>query len=759
VINDFTGDGIHISGTGGNTIEGNIIGLRPDGTGVIGGANSYWNTNGMTDSAIGANDLTLFGGAGYVDGVVGQGLQFDGVDDYATTTVTMTPSFSVSVWARSETAAWNELGWIASDRSANGFIIHPQTGSGTVTMYVMDSSGTFHSIGGASPADKTQWHLYTMTYDAEAGQGKVFLDGVLTATTNTVIARETSTSTVYFGKDDGSIYPTTRFGNGAIDEPMIFSRVLSEAEVAALHAVQAGGHSPTLTSQVAYLQAEGNADDTRGLVTFTPVGTVSYTSGVVGQSFSQSGTGNYLQADSTELLSSDTVTYTSWFRTSDAGYQRLFGRQFANGQGWDLQMHPDGTWHLRVDTNTATNQGGAGTPVVNDNQWHFIAVTLDGATNTVGLSVDGGAFSSWVYTGEFSAMTGGVFRVGAGGLGGGSLNGQIDEFQVHNRVLSLAEAQQLYQSGQRGNVANAGDGIEINASAGNQIGGDTAAERNVISSNSGSGVNITGDGVPNDTISWWKADGNANDSIGSNHGTLQNGALTVAGGKDGSAFFFDGINDRVSIANESQFDFVEQQFSVDLWFRTSKTGALQHLISKGNGSGYQWGVRVNSANKLVAGFWDVTGNNVYAVESGSSVSDGQWHHVAVVMDTRVASESVLLYLDGIQQTNITNNSATRNYTGDAGASVMIGGRADGVGYFDGLIDDVAVYNRALTVDEMLASYRSAGGSKGGNVVSGNYIGTDVTGTRAMGNAYGIFTDSSSGNRFGGTGAGEGNLIS
>src|SRR3989304_6013682 len=71
---------------------------------------------------------------------------------------------------------------------------------------------------------------------------------------------------------------------------------------------------------------------------------------------------------------------------------------------------------------------------------------------------------------------------------------------------------------------------------------------------------------PSDLVSWWPGDGNANDIIDANQGTLQNGA-TFAVGKVGQAFSFDGVDDVVSIPGSSVFDFGTNPFSIDFWLK------------------------------------------------------------------------------------------------------------------------------------------------------------------------------------------------
>ena len=72
---------------------------------------------------------------------------------------------------------------------------------------------------------------------------------------------------------------------------------------------------------------------------------------------------------------------------------------------------------------------------------------------------------------------------------------------------------------------------------------------------------------PSGLVSWWPGDGNANDIVDSNHGTLEGGA-TFAPGMVGQAFSFDGVDDFVEIANPTIPDALDGSFTVDLWFKT-----------------------------------------------------------------------------------------------------------------------------------------------------------------------------------------------
>src|SRR5262249_10623828 len=82
-------------------------------------------------------------------------------------------------------------------------------------------------------------------------------------------------------------------------------------------------------------------------------------------------------------------------------------------------------------------------------------------------------------------------------------------------------------------LGNSQYGVYLNTASVNSI------LNNTISGNASDGINVNGNGALPGTVSWYKAEGNANDSVGSNNGTLH-GTITFAPGKFGQAFSFDG---------------------------------------------------------------------------------------------------------------------------------------------------------------------------------------------------------------------------
>jgi parallel beta-helix repeat protein len=191
---------------------------------------------------------------------------------------------------------------------------------------------------------------------------------------------------------------------------------------------------------------------------------------------------------------------------------------------------------------------------------------------------------------------------------------------------------------------------------------------------------------PDGLASWWPGNGNADDIVGHLDGTLQ-GNVGFTSGMVGSAFAL--ANSPPSGASVVIGDPVELRFATDLtidaWIRVDTlvpTSVAGYTL--GNG-GYQLGVDGGL-------FLSKTGVSNVSSAPELTIEDHAWHHVAV---TR-AGATVVFYLDGVA-------SAPRTYadTFDFSAAPQF---SIGSGSFDGAIDEVHVYDRALLAAEVLSVY-------------------------------------------------------
>src|SRR5262245_15107308 len=323
-----------------------------------------------------------------------------------------------------------------------------------------------------------------------------------------------------------------------------------------------------------------------------------------------------------------------------------------------------------------------------------------------------------------------------------------------------------------GNGANGGIRL-ANGTAGNLIGGADAGAGNTISGNSGDGINISGASTPLGTVSWWKADGNANDSVGTNHGTLQGGATFAPGLAGGQAFSLDGVNDYVTQSLPANVQ--TPNITLDAWVFLNALGGGSYgqtiVFAEPGGSnsaGRGAGLTISDDGKVK--FVKGSGDGLFEVAVGATtVSTGVWHHVAGTFDGSV----MRIYLDGAEDGSLANSQPIL-WAGSGGFpnpgqlyfgafktdQLGSGSTVPDVGYLSGRIDEVAVYGRGLTAAEIERIYAAGGPAKGGNTVQGNVIGLNPMGTAVVANiTEGVTISNSAGHLIGGTAPGAGNVIS
>jgi hypothetical protein len=213
---------------------------------------------------------------------------------------------------------------------------------------------------------------------------------------------------------------------------------------------------------------------------------------------------------------------------------------------------------------------------------------------------------------------------------------------------------------------------------------------------------------PSGILAWWPGEGNANDIIGADNGVLQ-GAVTFAPGEVGQAFAFDGVQSFVTVPDSVALRLSSSDFTLSAWiFETQRNSDYQDCIvsKRGNGNTNGWFLSVGG-QRLSA----VTGKLYYQVSGGSDPSSvstqvlslNQWHYVVVVY--RAASQ-IDLFIDGVLDSTASGLPMPNPNTT---ADLHIGDDSDGIGYnFHGKIDEVAIFNRALTSNEVASIYNAGG---------------------------------------------------
>ena len=180
-----------------------------------------------------------------------------------------------------------------------------------------------------------------------------------------------------------------------------------------------------------------------------------------------------------------------------------------------------------------------------------------------------------------------------------------------------------------------------------------------------------------------------------NHGTIY--GATWAVGRHGKALSFDGVDNYVVCAHAASLD-ITDKISIEAWVKLDKVGSFQRICRKGNiapFSGYF--LRVQSNNRAYFAIYDLDANIRAAYSAAFLVTD-RWYHIVGTYDrTRVR-----IYLDGVESLGAIETQQIKSNT----ENIYIGTGTTKYNLFDGLIDMVRIYSRALTHNEVLARYNA-----------------------------------------------------
>ncbi|MCK5796012.1 MAG: PKD domain-containing protein [Deltaproteobacteria bacterium] len=182
---------------------------------------------------------------------------------------------------------------------------------------------------------------------------------------------------------------------------------------------------------------------------------------------------------------------------------------------------------------------------------------------------------------------------------------------------------------------------------------------------------------------------------GHHDGTLEgmNGATSWVTGKAGKALEFDGKDDYVAVGGGAGL--ASPQGTIELWLKTDRFDVNMDLLNLFQ-DGYEnfLLIRRDASNRILV-LIERSDKAVVSVVSGTRVRDGAFHHVAITQD----GFGVRIYVDGEDAGAQGTNSDA--WTGGLIPQGVWGGRGHW-SYFRGVLDEIAIYARALRVDEIAA---------------------------------------------------------
>ena len=205
-------------------------------------------------------------------------------------------------------------------------------------------------------------------------------------------------------------------------------------------------------------------------------------------------------------------------------------------------------------------------------------------------------------------------------------------------------------------------------------------------------------------MGWWTFDGHALDISGNDrHGTL-NGSPQFVSGVFGEALHFEANPDYVTIDGYKGVLGISA-YSIACWIKTANTGTQQivHWGTDSDGQRVEFRIQGNRL-RISHGAGNVQGN--------TDLIDDEWHHIAatVIENASASSGDVTFYVDGDDDTMESSDPDTWDVVANPTLDVTIGMRPTRPDrYFIGNIDEVQIYDKALTSEEILQIIEGGGG--------------------------------------------------
>ncbi|OHA15606.1 MAG: hypothetical protein A3H57_03180 [Candidatus Taylorbacteria bacterium RIFCSPLOWO2_02_FULL_43_11] len=623
----------------------------------------------------------------WVSGKHGKALSFDGTSGYVDagnqSSVNLTTAITASVWIKynvdPKTLRYN--GIISKQVSTNAYQLQTYSTDGRIE-FVIGTGVTAAASISNTVLKQGAWYHIVGTFDGS--NVRMYVNGIADGTPAPYVGTiPISSNNLVIGKNyDG----TNKFFNGLIDDVRIYSRALSAAEIYNLY--KSGSQvvnkiepvrlnqglvgywsfdGNTLYNNVADLSGSGN----HGLLQPVTATSSMKVAGKLGQALKFNGSSTYLEHGDVLDIGLSNWSVAVWVKTADktTSYTGIVQKADSSAD--------DGRWALVLNNqkaqavfDTGSSNVVTSNTSISDGKWHYIVSTWN-RTGKMTLYVDGSSDGTPVdisSAAAFNAITNKSLRVGSYTLSGSAnasnfFNGLIDDVRIYNRALNPSEIKALYNMGQ----------ATINKTP----------------------VNRLNQGL----VGYWTFDGkdtatNIKDVSGNgNHGLLQptnaTSSMKVAG-KIGQGLKFNGSTQ--SVAAVSKVD-VTDAMTLTYWIRNDKNAESYIGNMRWNGvSGYAM-----TLNNGI--FYWGNGTSQQAWSSGATSGLGKWNHIVITLDAnRITSYKNGAYVNSVAK-SISGNVGSGGYTLKLGMDASPGSY-----YLKGTLDDVRIYNRALSASEVKSLY-------------------------------------------------------
>lgn len=720
---------------------------HPVGGSPVGSQIGYWSFDegyGTTIKNSGSAGLlngTIIGALWKQDGKFGKSLSF-GSNNYVSmgnpSALQITSDLTISAWVNvaniDATYARGIVSKFYNTNTNRGYRFGINSSSGTLAFQISDD-GTSSTTGSSTTAiTPNVWTHATVTYSASSGSANFYINGKLD---KQVIGLKTSIYNVGKNFEIGTWDTSTANHSfvGSIDEVKVYNYSLTADEVkidynrgsslvlgamSNTSGITGGsvasssasaeycipGDTTSCTAPVGRWDFEegtgGTVNDTSGNgETGSWNGTgFHWKPGKFGKAGNFNGTNDWVSvgANGDFVYQEGNIwTVSLWLKTTGtftginggkkpagkatgnakAGYAIAIGQ--INSQGQDNKVG------FVVDKTTGYNyvKSTSSLPVANDGKWHFVSVVFDAnsGTNITGTiyfdgisygSIDSGvAKSGWATDSNYPFAIGAVRTSSTTEL----FPGQVDQVRVYNYARSAAQIAWDYN---RGAPVGYWDFDECQGTMANDFSGNGNNGTITIGTGAGTG-HVDSVGTCTTSSTAW---GNG------------------VNGKINASLSFDGIDDYVS-ATSTLFNLAgSSDISVSAWvYPTTVDGIARRILSEAGDANNGYALFYDSVTKNPYFVVNKSGTQ-YAAKYSTVLSTGRWYHI---VGTYISSSNAIqIYINGVS--GVSTSSPGAGIAGTFGR-MFIGNIDNSTSrYWGGQIDDVKVFNYALTTAQVKTLY-------------------------------------------------------
>ncbi len=663
--------------------------------------------------------------------ISGKCLSFDGTRNYINagtgSSLNVTGAITLSAWIRPTNLTSYHVIMAKSNGNTAGTQYELRTNGTDVEFLTVNTGTTVYIAKYTGALSLNNWAYVVGDFDGTTL--RVYVNGKVGETTATFSGTQVTTTEPFTIATRATVTsaPGAYFFGGFIDEPKVYPYARSAAQVKTdydagkMGAANHAGTSTVLGAKtqdylsnglVGYwkmdeaswngttgevIDSSGNGNNGQAKQTGTGNGIPTTATGEFGNGGSFTGdgayptdtNGQYVQVTSSDSLNTPTsqVTLSAWVNLTSAPSSKagiLTKGTIAGGYSgsqYELRVESDKTVTLSLSNGVDTKQNLTTTSTLPLSTWTHIVATFNNGVSNIYFN---GVNQAGTLTGSIStiATSSSDVYIGEDGYNGRyGFTGLMDEIRIYNRALSPSEVSNLYNWAP-GPVGywKMDDGIK-------------GASKTIVDS-SGNGNNGTTAGTGID--------------------------CSKSPGKYGGSCSFNGTDDHVDVTDPANgsLDFGISSFTISAWIKTSATGAYQDIIDKRSSDG-NTGYLLGVGNDNLVWAFVKDGTTAVTTKSSSTVTDGKWHHITATFDR---SGNSAVYVDGSPNGTPQSITTVTSSVSNSGNAVIgyYSPSSSGWSYFNGLIDDLKIYNYARTPKQIVSDMN------GGHPSVGSPVGSPAT---------------------------------